>query len=548
MIKTFPKLAGILLLAVLFLLPNQISALSLDYKERGVDIHAPDNSTHTSAAGETPYILEELASFQFSNHNGSDCWGWKDPSGNQYAMMGVSGALVFVNATTQQIVDTVLTTDCVWQDIKTYQHYAYSVSECNSGLYVMDLQYLPDSVHVITVGPVGPGGELSSHNIFIDTIAGYLYAEGSPASETIHIFDLANPESPSYLTGFSNTLESVHDFYVMSDTIYIASGGFPTMDVYDMADKFNPALIYRIVVPNAGYVHNVWPSDDRRFVVTTEETNGKTIKIWYVEDQNDIRLVSEFLAPNGLAHNAHIEGNFLFLSHYASGVRVWDISNPTCPKEIAIADLSNDNCWGVYPHTGDSLVYSSHLDGRFFIHRFIPDPAYVSSIPDDDFDGIDDDCDNCPGLSNPNQIDSDVDGIGDLCDACPNDPYNDSDGDGVCGDVDNCANYNPDQNDSDGDGNADACDICPNDPADDADFDGFCADVDNCPAIQNVFQEDTDNDGIGDACDECPNDSVNDPDADDICGLSDNCRYVYNPLQIDCDSDGYGVACDNCPS
>ena len=33
----------------------------------------------------------------------------------------------------------------------------------------------------------------------------------------------------------------------------------------------------------------------------------------------------------------------------------------------------------------------------------------------------------------------DADNLGDACDPCPIDPFNDGDGDGLCGDVDNCA-------------------------------------------------------------------------------------------------------------
>lgn len=53
----------------------------------------------------------------------------------------------------------------------------------------------------------------------------------------------------------------------------------------------------------------------------------------------------------------------------------------------------------------------------------------VVGVPghDDDFDGVDDGVDNCPGLFNPDQHDLDHDHIGDLCDAA----LDDRDGDNV---------------------------------------------------------------------------------------------------------------------
>jgi photosystem II stability/assembly factor-like uncharacterized protein len=82
-----------------------------------------------------------------------------------------------------------------------------------------------------------------------------------------------------------------------------------------------------------------------------------------------------------------------------------------------------------------------------------------------DGDGVAEECDNCPGLPNPDQADDDGDEIGDLCDNCPDSANTDqSDGDGdEIGDVcDNCPyDYNPGQADGDGDGIGDACDwIC----------------------------------------------------------------------------------------
>ena len=71
---------------------------------------------------------------------------------------------------------------------------------------------------------------------------------------------------------------------------------------------------------------------------------------------------------------------------------------------------------------------------------------------DNDSDGFYDLIDNCPLISNPNQVDSNGDGSGDIC--------SDIDDDGIIDAEDNCPeNYNPNQIDNDGDGIGDSCDL-----------------------------------------------------------------------------------------
>jgi hypothetical protein len=103
-----------------------------------------------------------------------------------------------------------------------------------------------------------------------------------------------------------------------------------------------------------------------------------------------------------------------------------------------------------------------------------------------------------------------MDGVGNVCDICPIDPDNDADGDGVCGDLDNCPLVkNSDQSDTDSDGKGNLCDA-------DDDGDGVSDDADNCSLSANAGQEDLDMDGKGDACDlDADGDMV--LDADDAC-------------------------------
>jgi Thrombospondin type 3 repeat len=119
-----------------------------------------------------------------------------------------------------------------------------------------------------------------------------------------------------------------------------------------------------------------------------------------------------------------------------------------------------------------------------------PEFAAGTEPPGNDSDGDDvpDDVDNCLTVPNPDQADADGDGTGDACEA-------DSDADGTIDDDDNCPDIaNPGQADSDGDGTGDACEA-------DSDGDGAIDDTDNCPDVANADQADADGDGKGDACD-----------------------------------------------
>ena len=220
--------------------------------------------------------------------------------------------------------------------------------------------------------------------------------------------------------------------------------------------------------------------------------------------------------------------------------------------------------WGIatclLAHEDGMWCYGDHqfVDADF--NRTLPTPLIAFPggetvlLPnqDTDEDGIFDVLDNCPTVSNPQQLDLDEDGVGDACD-------DDRDGDDVANDDDVCPDTaDPQQLDLDADGAGDACDEdddndgmrdtiddCPNhhavidsncnnvpDVEEDVDGDGVPNDNDICEGFDDA--DDLDNDRIPDGCDDSDFDGV--VDAYDICPGHDDV--------MDDDGDGVPNGCE----
>ena len=216
----------------------------------------------------------------------------------------------------------------------------------------------------------------------------------------------------------------------------------------------------------------------------------------------------------------------------------------------------------------------------------------MTMVVDTDLDGFADADDNCPSISNVEQLDFDGDGMGDVCDS-------DDDNDGILDMVD-CDPFDGSIAFSVGD----ACDdgnpatmndivnancVCQGTAPADADGDGVADPDDNCPMVSNADQSDNDGNGLGDVCDDdvdgdgvadeidcdpldtsiafsigdtCndgnPNTAMDtitmscmcigtliDTDGDGVTDGEDNCPSIANTDQVDFDGDGIGDICDS---
>ncbi len=252
-----------------------------------------------------------------------------------------------------------------------------------------------------------------------------------------------------------------------------------------------------------------------------------------------------------------VSGNSLLGSTYLGGLGV-DFGYGIAVDTHRVAYLTGYNASVDFPMSNGFQSTNGGGFDAFVTKLALRDIACVDS----DGDGFGDpgypenECplDNCPAISNPDQLDTDSDGVGDVCDNCVstvNPDQTDTDSDGLGDACDNCVTVaNLSQTDVDSDGVGDVCDNCPNlsNPGQaDTDADGVGDICDNCVSIANPDQSDYDADGIGDSCDVCTDkdgDGYGNPGFPHNTCAVDNCPAVYNPSQADSDSNGIGDACD----
>jgi len=314
---------------------------------------------------------------------GSDVWGYVAPDGSEYAIMGDIQGVSIIAVPSMEVVAQIAgpteNATWYWRDIKTYGEYAYVTTEAygpNEGLQIIDLSNLPESAEEVAVMRGPDDALVSSHNLNIDEGTGHAYVLNSDGTEIL-VLSLEDPVAPVVMSSIE--VSGSHDVYAHNGRVYIAEGRAPYISIWDATDASSPVLLGRVEVPNPGYVHNVWPTEDGRHMITTEETAEKTVKVWNIEDIDNPVLLGEWLGANQIAHNVHIEGNYAFLSHYTAGLYVLDISDPANPTEVAHHDtypkndsVAMDGNWGATLPSPSGFVYGSDGTGQLTVLRWTP--------------------------------------------------------------------------------------------------------------------------------------------------------------------------------
>jgi choice-of-anchor B domain-containing protein len=319
----------------------------------------------------------------YSNVGYNDCWGYTAPDGREYALLGVrngTSVIDITDAPTLVEIGFIPSVSITWKDIKTYRHYAYTVTESiGEGLQIIDLSGLPGSVQLVkSFNSI----LTTSHNIYIDTTRGLLYVEGGHHANTqVRIWDLADPVNPVEVGSFGpNEDKGIHDVFAHGNRAYISEGSGGFFSIWDVTNPASPALLRRFASPDSGYAHNAWATEDGNFLLTTEEIPiNLTMKMFDISDLNAIRLRGTYIGPTQDPHNVHVKGSYAYISHYRSGLRIVDISNPDQLTEAAhydtyVGGFSDrwHGAWGAYPFFASGKVLASDIEQGLFVFHFLP--------------------------------------------------------------------------------------------------------------------------------------------------------------------------------
>ena len=321
-------------------------------------------------------LISNLDEYHSSGYN--DIWGYVDPMGNEYALLGVrSGTSIVDLSDPANPVEVAFIPgpQSVWRDIKVHGQYAYTVTErtgSGQGLQIIDLSDLPNSATLVNTVDTWFS---HSHNFFIDN--GFAYVVGTDNGGGMHILDLSDPVNPTE-TAYYTASGYIHDLYVWNDTVVVCTGN--TFELVDASNKNNPQLV-SASPSSPGYPHSGWMTEDKRYFFGTEEGNQVDITVWDLQDRTSWDLVVSSWETNSGAtvHNLFILGNYAHISYYSDGYVVLNISDPEAP--ILAGEYSTSSLWGCYPYLPSGITICSDMNNGLYVFMFdLPVPVELTSF------------------------------------------------------------------------------------------------------------------------------------------------------------------------
>ena len=349
----------------------------------------------------------------------NDIWGYTAYNGKEYALIGTWDGTQIIDISTDPLNPTTVGyipgSYSTHRDIKTYDEYMYIGTEANrADPYLLEntgeYYVIPQGIQVVDLSNPEEAelvyewdGVVQSHNIMEHE--GYLYVIGSNQYESsdgavswglddLIILDVhTNPSMPVKVGGWSG--EYIHDVCLYENTLYASAIYSDEVYVFDVSDKTSPQLITQWGgIPNS---HACWVSDNGNTLFTASETSFGHILSWDVSDLNNINFLDEWFPEDGeewSVHNIFYKNGYLIASHYAWGLQIVNVEDPSNMYTAGYYDTFNlspaglyDGAWGAFPYfDSDKIIVSDRTSGLHVIDFTIEDwanPDIFGDINDD---------------------------------------------------------------------------------------------------------------------------------------------------------------------
>jgi len=286
-----------------------------------------------------------------------DVWGMVDKlSGIEYGLITTSQGVILLDLSdpSNPVEASKMGSSRSDFDVKAFGHYVVSgVGE------IFDVSDVSNPALISTFD--------GAHNLYVDFP--FLYT-ASPNN----IWDISDPSNPLLIVNYGT---GCHDVLVIKDTAYVAGGRNGTR-ILDVSNKYNIETMAQFSLLDE-YSHNAFPTRDRQHLFLTDEVGPWGTTVWNISDYSNISIVGQYTIHSfPTTHNLFIKENYAYISHYADGLRILEISNPTNITVAGFfdtyfeADSMNGfkGNWGVYPYAPSGLIYLSDRNRGFFAVDF----------------------------------------------------------------------------------------------------------------------------------------------------------------------------------
>jgi choice-of-anchor B domain-containing protein len=314
----------------------------------------------------------------------NEVWGFTQ-NGSEYAVIGSRNGTHILEVTNEGLTEKFFVPGASQgiyisnRDFMDHNGYLYAV--CDQGyasLQIVDLHNLPQGIEVVYDSDTLIN---RAHTVWIDKATNKMYI-GGPAGFAMKVFDISNPVDPQLL--YTHTAQGyIHDMFVRNDTAFL-NAGYEGLHLYDFSNMASPVYYGGLTgYTNAGYNHSGKLSADGKWYVFTDETDGKKVKLYHIDDLTDLEQAALFSSggdANTIAHDAIWKGNYIFVAYYYDGLVVFDARNKNNPEKVAwFNPYTGDHYgfrgnWGVYVLPSGKVLMSDQQNGLYLL-EFLEPPA-----------------------------------------------------------------------------------------------------------------------------------------------------------------------------